>query len=96
MTSSFFVSPYIFDYDMAWLAFPVAWLCLYCMETGWRRFERELLVLFWADTLFIAVVAQHTITHTVPLTLGALLWMIYRRATEAPRLSGLALENHCI
>jgi hypothetical protein len=96
MTGSFFISPYIFDYDMAWLAFPVAWLALYCMETGWRRFERELLVLFWADTLFIAVVAQHTVTHTVPLVLAALLWMIYRRAVESPRWSDLALEGYRI
>lgn len=96
MTGSFFISPYIFDYDMAWLAFPVAWLAMYCMETGWRRFERELLVLFWADTLFIAVVAQHTVTHTVPFVLGALLWMIYRRATELPGASGFALENQRI
>jgi hypothetical protein len=96
MTGSFFISPYIFDYDMAWLAFPVAWLTLYCMEAGWRRFERELLVLFWADTLFIAVVAQHTVTHTVPLVLAALLWMIYRRAAESPRLPDFASENHRI
>jgi hypothetical protein len=96
MTGGFFISPYIFDYDMAWLAFPVAWLTLYCLETGWRRFEKELLVLFWADTLFIAVVAQHTVTHTVPLVLAALLWMIYRRAAESPRLPDFASENHRI
>lgn len=96
MTGSFFISPYIFDYDMAWLAFPVVWLTVYCMETGWRRFERELLVLFWADTLFIAVVAQHTITHTVPLILGTLLWMIYRRAGESPRAPDFALGNQRI
>lgn len=95
MTGTFFISPYVFDYDMVWLAFPVAWLCLYCMETGWRRFERELLVLFWADTLLIAVVAKQTVTHTVPLALGLLLWMIYRRATESSSLPGLASENHC-
>lgn len=96
MTGTFFVSPYVFDYDMVWLAFPVTWLCLYCMETGWRRFERELLVLFWADTLLIAVVAKHTVTHTVPLALGLLLWIIYRRATESPRALSLASENQRI
>ncbi len=95
MAGSFFISPYVFDYDMVWLAFPVAWLCLYCIETGWRRFERELLVLFWADTLLIAVVAKHMVTHTVPLALGLLLWMIYRRATEKSPLPSLTSEDHC-
>jgi len=84
MTGSFFISPYIFDYDLVWLAFPVAWLVLYCQEHGWRRFEREILLLCWADTLFIAVLAKHLWFHTAPIALGVLLWLIYRHAFEKP------------
>jgi hypothetical protein len=84
MTGSMFISPYIFDYDMVWLAFPVAWLVLYCLENGWLRFERELLALCWATTLFIAVVSMHTISHIAPIALGMLLWFIYRHTV--PRL----------
>jgi len=80
MTGSMFVSPYIFDYDMVWLAFPIAWLVLHCLEKGWLRFERELLFLVWAATLFIAVVSKHTVSHITPIALGVLLWLIYRRA----------------
>lgn len=95
MTGGFFISPYIFDYDMSWLAFALAWFVLYGMERGWRRFEREILVLLWADTLFIAPIAQQTITHTVPIVLGALLWMIHRRANEQILSSDLPPEDHC-
>jgi hypothetical protein len=80
MTGSLMISPYVFDYDMVWLVFPVAWLTLYCMEKGWRRFEREFLLLLWADTLFIATLAKHLWIHTTPIFLGMLLWLIYRHA----------------
>ncbi len=93
VTGSFFISPYVFDYDMSWLAFALAWFALYGMERGWRRFEREVLVLFWAGTLFIALLAQQTVTHTVPLMLGALLWMIHRRAAEQVLSSDLPSGN---
>lgn len=85
MTGSLMVSPYVFDYDMVWLAFPVAWLTLYCMEKGWRRFEREFLLLLWADTLFIALLAKQLWIHTTPIFLGVLLCLIYCHAIEEGR-----------
>lgn len=96
MTGSFFISPYVFDYDMVWLAFPAAWLVLYCQEYGWRRFEREALVLCWAGTLFIAPFVKLTGMHVAPFIPGVLLWMIYRRAVTPPVcLSTLVSENPC-
>lgn len=40
-------SPYMYDYELVWLAIPLILLSLRGIEQGWRRFERELLLLAW-------------------------------------------------
>lgn len=40
-------SPYMYDYELVWLAIPLILLSLRGIELGWIRFERELLLLAW-------------------------------------------------
>lgn len=93
MTATFLANPYAFDYDLAWLAFPIAWLAVHCLEHGWRRGDREVLVAAW---LLPAVGSALGLAHIQigPLVLGALLWITLRRVLPsrapepAPELSG--------
>ncbi len=78
MTATFLANPYAFDYDLAWLAFPIAWLAVHCLEHGWRRGDREVLLAAW---LLPAVGSALGVVHVQigPFVLGALLWITLRR-----------------
>lgn len=83
MTASMSASPYIYDYDLAWLAFPMAWFSLYAIEQGWRKGERELLLALW-----LLPVAQAPLGKMLPVLLGppllfAFMWMLWRRNRAA-------------
>ncbi len=80
MVATFLISPYVFDYDLAWLAFPIGWLALSGIRCGWLSGEREILVAAWILPLLMSPVAQGTFIQTGPLLLGAFLWAIVRRS----------------
>lgn len=80
MTGAFLVSPYAFDYDLAWLAFPIAWMGLEGVRTGWRNGEREILCAAWLLPIAIAPIARLTTLQIGPLVLLALLIAIAARA----------------
>ncbi|UWX58025.1 DUF2029 domain-containing protein [Chlorobaculum sp. MV4-Y] len=95
MTATFLVSPYVLDYDLAWLAFPIAWLALDGLRTGWLRGEREVLVAAWLLPLLLAPIAGALKLQIGPFVLCSLLWMTYRRATAAASMTGaLASDSH--
>jgi hypothetical protein len=85
MTATFLISPYVFDYDLDWLAFPIAWLVIDGLRHGWLPIEREILVAAWALPLVLAPIARATSFQIGPFALGALLWIILRRAGTARR-----------
>jgi len=80
MTGTFLISPYIMVYDLAWLAFPIAWLALAGQRSGWLRGERQILVAAWLLPLLMASVATSLHLRLGPWVLGALLWTAIRRA----------------
>jgi hypothetical protein len=80
MVATFLASPYAVDYDLAWLAFPIAWLALDGLRHGWRRGDREILVAAWALPIALAPIALVASVPIGPFVLGALLWAIDRRA----------------
>jgi hypothetical protein len=53
VAGSLLVSPYLFYYDLTWAALAVAWLALIGLRTGFRRFEREILVFAWLAPLLM-------------------------------------------
>jgi hypothetical protein len=93
MTATFLISPYLFDYDLAWLAFPIAWLALAGHRNGWLRGEREVLVLSWALPLIMSPIATKISVQIGPFVLAALLWMIMRRAGTAFMIASAAIHD---
>jgi hypothetical protein len=76
------VSPYLYDYDLVWLAPALAWIVEYGLRRGWRPGERELLVTVWLLP-GLAAVCQYLL-HLQPssLLLLAFLLLILRRVWE--------------
>jgi hypothetical protein len=79
MTASMLASPYIYDYDLAWLAFPMGWLGLHAARTGWHAGEREMLLALW-----LLPIVQAPLGKAVPILVGppllfAFMWMLWRR-----------------
>lgn len=93
MTATFLISPYLFDYDLAWLAFPIAWLALIGYRNGWLRGEREVLVLSWVLPLIMSPIATKTSVQVGPFVLATLLWMIMRRAGTAFMIAPPAIRE---
>jgi hypothetical protein len=79
MAGTFLANPYAFDYDLVWLAFPIAWLALYGLDRGWRRGDREVLVAAWVLPAVATALATVTRVQIAPFVLGALVWIALRR-----------------
>ncbi|NTU49628.1 MAG: DUF2029 domain-containing protein [Desulfobulbaceae bacterium] len=90
MTATFLISPYVFDYDLAWLAFPIAWLALTGQQKGWSRGEREVLLVAWLLPMLMMVMLYTTYCVQIgPLVLCSLLWFTFRRATATSNMDSL-------
>ncbi len=84
LSATFLVSPYVFDYDLAWLAFPIAWLAAVGMRDGWLRGEREWLVAAWLLPVAMAPLASATHVQIGPVVTAGLVWLGARRAGVVP------------
>jgi hypothetical protein len=83
MCSTLLVTPYLFDYDLAWLAFPLAWLATEGLRSGWRTGERNTLVMAWLLPVLLSLPANTTgLIQLGPWINGLLLWQITRRALK--------------
>jgi hypothetical protein len=82
MSATFLISPYVFDYDMAALAFPIAWFVQDGMRRGWLRFERELLVVMWLLPAFMYDIAKLTSLQIAPLLMVVFLLALWRRSRQ--------------
>lgn len=88
---TFLVTPYAADYDLALLAFPIAWLALLGVEQGWMRGDRNLLVLTWLLPAVTAPIAATTHVGVTPLLLACLLCQVWRRTESASEWNPEAL-----
>jgi hypothetical protein len=84
MTATFLVSPYVFDYDLAWLAFPIAWMAMTGLHHGWLLWEREILVGAWLLPILMAPIGNSLSLQLGPFVLVGLLWIMVRRARTVP------------
>jgi len=85
ITGTLMVSPYLLEYDLAWLALPIAWMANQGIKKGWLRWEREILVAAWLTPVFCIALAK---VYSLQLGAGvllALLWIIVRRASAESR-----------
>jgi len=77
------VSPYLYDYDLTWYGLVIAWYARYAWTHGWRRFDREWLLLIWAMPLAGLVLVPHLSFQFMPLvTLASLALLVSRIAQE--------------
>lgn len=83
MSATFLISPYVFDYDLVWLAFPIAWFAMLGIRDGWLGGERDVLVAAWVLPLVMAPIASTTSLQLGPLVLVALVWNANRRCAAA-------------
>lgn len=81
---TFLVSPYAADYDLAVLAFPIAWMALLGVDQGWLRGDRNLLVAAWILPWLTAPIAVFTHVGVVPIVMGLLLRQLWRRTPAPP------------
>ena len=74
-------SPYLFSYDLAFLALPLFWLVGAARGEGWRPWERLALVALWLAPLATRAAALPLHLNLMPVASAALVWMIWRRGT---------------
>lgn len=80
LAASLLVSPYLSHYDLTWAALAVGWLAALGLKTGFRRGEREILLLAWLAPMLIPPVQMMIGWQLGFLTLLPLLIMAVRRA----------------
>lgn len=73
------ISPHFFDYDLLWLALPIAWLGARGLVFGWLRGERELLLIAWLLPMIGPVFAKVLGLQLMPLINLALLFLVWRK-----------------
>lgn len=85
-------TPFLLDYDLTLLALPLAWLAAEAQRTGWRAWEK--IVLLAAYVLPLAARPIGMIAHVpvAPLVIGAVLLVLWARARPVPATPAL---NKC-
>lgn len=86
LAGAMLVSPFLFTYDLTWAALAAGWLALLGLRTGFRRFEREILLFCWLAPLAMSPVHALTAVQLGCPALVMLLILAVRRA--APPSNG--------
>lgn len=73
------VTPFVLDYDMVLLAFPMLWLAGEGLHSGFRDWERLALLLTFVAPAFARPLAMNVGIPIMPLVLALLLGVIVRR-----------------
>jgi len=88
--ASLMISPYLYDYDLAWLGVFIAWYVRHAMRYGWRPWEREWLIVLWLMPLFGILIVGDLHFQFMPLVLAATLIVVTRRVARERRAMGAA------
>lgn len=75
VTSAPLATPFVLDYDMVLLAFPL----LYLAGTGYRDWEKSVSALAFVAPVFARPLAINAGVPIMPLVLGLLFWVLWRR-----------------
>ncbi|MBK4733825.1 glycosyltransferase family 87 protein [Noviherbaspirillum pedocola] len=79
LTGSLLITPYLYDYDLVWLAFPIAWIAIDGLRHGWLKLERETLLAAWLSPLLVPSMANLSSIQVGPLITCLLFLTILRR-----------------
>ena len=72
-------TPYGFEYDLALLALPIAWLGWHGVRHGFLPGEKVVLLMAWLMPFATPGIAAGLGVPLAPLVLGALFWIVWRR-----------------
>ncbi|WP_408588167.1 glycosyltransferase family 87 protein [Novosphingobium sp.] len=72
-------SPYLFSYDLPFMAMPLFWLVAEARTTGWRPWEKLACVALWLAPLATRAIALPLHLNLMPLAAAGLVWMVWRR-----------------
>jgi hypothetical protein len=80
------ISPHLFDYDLVWLAWPIAWMAINGMQNGWYKGEKQILLAAWISPLSGGISLFLKI-QIVPVILIAMLLYLLIRARSTTKES---------
>jgi hypothetical protein len=78
-------SPYLFNYDLPFLVLPVLWLVREGLRSGFRPWEKALLVALWFAPYATRAVALPLGLNPMPLASALLLWLVWTRGANRSR-----------
>ena len=73
-------TPFVLDYDLVILAFPL----IYLAATGYRDWEKSVSVLVFVATLVARPIALNIGVPIMPIAIALLFWVLWRRRGTAP------------
>jgi hypothetical protein len=85
VAATFMLSPYIYNYDAAWLALPIALFAARAVSHGWLRWEREILCVAWLYPGLGDLCGYLLHVGIGPLVFGSLMFVAVRRVHLQPR-----------
>jgi hypothetical protein len=84
------VTPYLYDYDLVWLAPALGWFVTYALRTGWRPLEREVLVAAWLLPGVVLILHHILQAQLAALVVLTFFLVILRRAVDEVRAAAPA------
>ncbi len=88
LAGTMLASPYLYDYDLVWLAPALACFCSHALRVGWLPGERELLVAVWLLPGLMLLFWNLLAVQPAPFVLIAFLLTILRRVALAHKAGG--------
>jgi hypothetical protein len=79
-------TPFLLDYDLLLLAFPLVWIVSEARRTQWLPWEKIILFSAYLLPFISRVIAIRVGLPIAPAVMSALLWVVVRRIGQYPRL----------
>lgn len=80
VVATFLITPYAADYDLAVIAFAIAWMAILGLDGGWLRGDRNLLVVMWLLPAVAASISLLTLVNVTPFVMAVALQQLWRRS----------------
>lgn len=87
MTAAVMTTPFVLDYDLTWIAFPLVWLFSEARKDSFLPWEKIVMACAFMLPLLGRTIAMKLHLPLAPVVLGALFAIILRRAALAARTS---------
>jgi hypothetical protein len=72
-------SPYLFNYDLAFLILPTLWLAAEAKQAGYRPWDKALLLALYVSPFVTRAFAMSLQLNLMPVASAAMVWLIWQR-----------------